>query len=739
MFKTKQLDLSQTTTDLVGWHEAGRVNTMSYYQDNQYENGYASIQAIARKFQEIVPYAVNAQDKPVKNANIVNVLARPNKDMSGLDFREALAVMTLVHNKVYVRVWHRGTKASESTIEGFSFLEGVSELDFPDGIKYKDFTGNIYDDDEVMVFKSMNPYNLEKGYSTANAARRWATLDDYIAAYQTGFFKNGAVPAGILTIASPTTQEFEDDVRNLQNLHRGAGKNNNLMYVHRPIDTATGQPSSVAQVEWQETSQTNKDLSLDKLFDQVNKKIDSAYGVPASIRGVGENNNYATARTDQQNFMMNTIKPFTNKIWDRFTFELNRITGGLGYTLAFEIAMPQIAEEELTFAEKKQTETETLMSLVDKGFTLESAVSALGLPDEYLLLDKPEEPTVALEKPTEDVAEVDEGDEVEDAPDVDEATKKLDPLSINCKHCGRYLFKATGTVIIEDSPCPKCKATNNFKIINPLGNDVTHEFTFEETEPKDIKMVALSKQLSPEQVALTKDKIANVMRQQMEEQINATDVKTKAVGDANEDKIKLYAKEILSLTMPLITSEGMKQYLLARTIEGIEVEDLTTFALDKKQIERYQKYLEGIVQGYSEDTSEAIRKTLDTSITDNLPISEVKKNLSGIMNTDEWRVQRLALSETNRAGNTGSIYAMEKVAKDSKLTINKIWQSQGSACEYCRALNGKEVGVTEVFVPKDDEITGADGGTMKNTFGHMDVPTAHSNCGCYTTYKVVKD
>ncbi len=42
---------------------------------------------------------------------------------------------------------------------------------------------------------------LYVGYSPSEASR-WATLDDYIADFQAGFFENGAVPAGQFIIAA---------------------------------------------------------------------------------------------------------------------------------------------------------------------------------------------------------------------------------------------------------------------------------------------------------------------------------------------------------------------------------------------------------------------------------------------------------------------------------------------------------------------------------------------------------
>ncbi len=101
--------------------------------------------------------------------NVTNVLARPNRDMSGLDFREALAVMALVHDKVYIRVHHKSTRITETSVEGFTFLEGVSENKIDDRIEYRT-NGKVYSTDEVIVLKNINPYNLGGGFSASRGA-----------------------------------------------------------------------------------------------------------------------------------------------------------------------------------------------------------------------------------------------------------------------------------------------------------------------------------------------------------------------------------------------------------------------------------------------------------------------------------------------------------------------------------------------------------------------------------------
>lgn len=63
-------------------------------------------------------------------------------------------------------------------------------------------------------------------------------------------------------------------------------------------------------------------------------------------------------------------------------------------------------------------------------------------------------------------------------------------MKVECKHCGRFLFKAAGTVVIEGLICPNtgCKAALNFKIVNSdPAQDIKYKFVDPERPPRTAK------------------------------------------------------------------------------------------------------------------------------------------------------------------------------------------------------------------------------------------------------------
>jgi len=445
LFKRKPIAQSLSLVDLAGWHG---LDSYEHFKDNQYENAFPSITKIADQVAVTMPYAKDETGKRVAS-NIITRLEHPNQGMSGAEFREALAVMTLVHPEVYVLAWHRegvtsfpGGKITSNNLSGFTFLEGVVKM-VQDGTVTYQYCGSQYTPKEVIELKGINPYNLSKGFSASQSAKRWTNLDDYLADYQTGFFKNGAVPAGMFLIVAPTPKEYEDIKDKMQAAQRGAKNNNNVMYSHTPIDPTTGKPTTVSQITWIPFNVGNKDLSLKDLFNQINKKIDSSYGVPASIRGVNDSNTYASVQADEIIFTKYVVYPFIMKLWDRFSHELNRITGGTGIVITFDYEFPQVAEEQLTISQKQTADLANIATLKSQGYTLKQAVLALKLPDSYLL----------LEEATVDDDNVDNGGDTKASPDTEDGTGNKqarqiaqsgkDPDGIYSEK-GRFLAKKLG-------------------------------------------------------------------------------------------------------------------------------------------------------------------------------------------------------------------------------------------------------------------------------------------------------
>jgi len=676
-FKRKTFAQDIANQTLMGWSPVG-TSIYQHYKHNDYENAYGSIRAIANRFMAIRPYTVNEKGERVPS-NVKDKLYHPNQQMSSVDFREALAVMSLVHPEPLILVWTNdadeikmGGTITPDNIAGFTFLEHASKNIVNGKTTYHAY-GKSFTDKEVLNLRSINPYDLSEGFSTSMAAKRWTTLDDYIADYQKGFFENGAVPAGQFVIRTRTANEFNDITRGLQEKHRGAGKNNNVTYVHDPIDPSTNKPVG-ATIEWIPFSTTNKDLDLKSIFENVNKKIDSAYGVPATIRGVNDSVTYASAQVDERNFVINVVEPFTMKVWTKFTHELNRVTGGTGVAIVFDLEIPQVADEEKVKAETRQINLNMLAQAIEAGYTLESAVEALQLDHSYLKLE---------------ASAVEEVEESDDNADVDVAQE------------------------VEDSPNPDLVETGYYKS---------------------------TKEMTQEQRVGYEQQITQVARKLMEQQVERAVQTSKSVGTATQDELDEFARDMSRIATGIMLVQGIEEYqkginlLLEAGFSAPEAR----YIVSETAIQRYTSYVRNVGQSYSSDTTQAIREVLKEAQAQGLTRQDTQLRLRNIMQTDDWRVTRLAVSETNRAGSIASLDSMEQIQRTTGTRLYKVWNTSSlDPCEYCQALNKSRVEITTPFVSLNETVRGVDGGEITNNFTSMEVTQMHPNCHCYMTYEVV--
>lgn len=451
------------------FNRGGLNSIFANLNSNAYETAYPSINAIAKEFMQVRPFAIDGNGKKVEDVPALNALYHPNQKDSSVMFSQKLAVSTLVHRKTYLLVWRRegrdifpGGRITPQNIAGYTFLE-FPTITRRDGKTFYAVGSQEFTDDEVITVPGgVDPDNLYAGYSPNEASRRWAKLDDYIADFQAGFFENGAIPAGQFVVTAATDDDYNDTVDMLEKKHKGAGKNGNVSYSHRPINQNTGKLAE-AQIEWIPFSQSNKDIDFKNLFEQVNKRIDTAFGVPQIVKGVDDAATYANAQVAEKGFAKRAVYPLLLVNYTQITHELNRITNGLGVAITFKYELPKVSDEEKVDAEATKIQTETIILLLDKGYSLNSIVDSLEFSNAFKNLKTAEEEAKIIN----DKPDVDEGGEVRESPDPDkiDGIKPLNAYELKCEDCGRYLGNTTqplsATIKCSNS---KCKHDTTFTV-----------------------------------------------------------------------------------------------------------------------------------------------------------------------------------------------------------------------------------------------------------------------------------
>ena len=366
-----------------------------------FDNIFPSVNAIAQRFSTVIPYAVTSDGRRLNPAPAaLKALYAPNDTYSCLEFLKLIASGMLTQSHVDILIWTTegpGGNITPDNITGYTLLPSNSRvyndtrsnwyhrvtMDLGDGARQYEFTR----DETISLSYSRHPDDPTRGISPAMTIKKWANVDDMIADYERGFFGNNAVPAGMLGIVSENAEDFQRNRARLEETFRGAGNNNGIAYNMIPVDPLTHKPSQTSKLVWVPFQNPNDSLDLQTVNDVVNNRLANALAVPDIIRGIDNGQTYANAEMAERAFIENTLKPLCMTVWDKWQFELDRITGGLGYGITFTLDLPAQTEVEKIQAETQQIRVNNLLQLVNAGASVEAAAEALNLPETYRRLD----------------------------------------------------------------------------------------------------------------------------------------------------------------------------------------------------------------------------------------------------------------------------------------------------------------------------------------------------------------
>lgn len=700
---------AKSQVNLVGAPSFAQVNPYGLYnhfKSDEYASHYPNVRPITNEFMQIVPYAIDANGKPTKHA-VIDALYHPNRRDSLPMFLEKLGVSVLSNSYTYLLVWRRENNKAQpggefgykgKNVAGFTFLENPA-VDYRDGkIYYKMGAQQFSEDDVIAIPGGSRPDDLYGGYSPALSAAKWATLDGYIADFQNGFFQNNAIPAGVFKVAASTPTEYKDMVEQLKDRHQGAGNNNNVSYTHVPID-AQGKLAP-AQIEYVPFAQSNKEIDFEPLLKHVDDRLSESYGVSSIIKGVDSSAKYSNAEVSEAGFAKRAVKPLPLRIYSQITHELNRITGGLGVAITFKYDIPAVSDAEYVKAQTKEVEANIILKYTSDPYnwSLDSVIDAFQLSQSYKLLKQGTGKTVI----DNDKPEVDEGNEVDQSPDptlIDGVTP------VNKLKEGGIVEKTDVLVTGEaTSTNPKAKLTNEEKLYKSAKKYMKSQVDRSTSEYK-------------------------------------ADVSDEVKPEPTEDELVTFIDDMMvTITAILITNGeiGYAEVTRLMVAYGISTDLLTEFNLTDTIKDGYKMYLRKVGNSYGSDTAQIIRETLAMAKDEGLSNAETIKNLRAIMDTSEYRIKRLAVTELNRSQDIGNIESVRLAEAQTGVHFEKsLFHPNGAQCEFCKALEGVWTSVNEPLLSIGQSVVGVDGGILVNDFATNEGYDPHPNGNGVPIYRVV--
>lgn len=325
-----------------------------------YENLFAQVRPLIDEMKLVVPYGIgrNGAKLPSNRTPELNVLLYPNDEMGYNEFIDLAFATWLTELELNIHVW----RDKRGNVFGYSILPPGSKMYLGSGkyyfqIQNADGEMETLSKDDVMTLRfSRSPRDPMRGVSPATASIIWAQIDDLMAQYQRAFFQNGAVPATITFVTASSREAFNKKVKELERGLKGAHNRNKTLYAYRQMldDNTTGDEIEVKQIQG-----NNSTLAIKDLYGIICDKMNKSVGVSNFILGDDSSAKYDNAELSDHQFTKRRVYPALISFWGQFQHELDRITGGLGYAISFDLEIPELTDRIKTKAEIKRIEAET--------------------------------------------------------------------------------------------------------------------------------------------------------------------------------------------------------------------------------------------------------------------------------------------------------------------------------------------------------------------------------------------
>lgn len=545
--------------------------------------------------------------------------------------------------------------------------------------------------DEIIHFKTFNPFSDVLGMSTIETARLSVETDFFTKEYNRRFFQNDAVPNAALTHPDSLSVEAQNRILDKWNdKYSGFRKSHKIALLHGGMDI--------------KLLGTHNDMQFIEQSRMSRDDILALFGVPKTALGITDDVTVSNAQATNYILSLRTVKPRMHRIVDTLNeFFLPHFKDS---SLSFDFISPVQEDKtelvttnatrfnngQLTINEWRQ---EDGLPPIDGGDVvfLPFGLSAYGSPIE----EKKVIP--ATQKSfTERMKE-----------DITRALKK------------RNVKNQTSTMPVNDAT-----VFENNSQRNRTGMDSE-------------KFEVLGKKLSDQQrkreepyIKRMKEIILGIFEKQRKEIIKNIPTLLKSKGKKaivpypiDEDKwINTTINLITPLMGELFTSEGKNAYQNL----GLDPDDFTISTPTAQEFLRKnaKKFAGEITQTTTNIVRNEIADYLDQGFTIAEMVSALTEEFEGFdfAPFTKDRAEMIALTETHRTASESELQSW----KESGLVVKKIWYTalDERVCPECDSLHGTEVDIDEPFVDQE----GLREMGFKNYDGDIAITQLHPRCRC---------
>lgn len=205
------------------------------------------------------------------------------------------------------------------------------------------------------------------------------------------------------------------------------------------------------------------------------------------------------------------------------------------------------------------------------------------------------------------------------------------------------------------------------------------------------------------------DKLERAAKDLMEAQIDRAvdELKdTQAAIEPTENELDTFIIAMMAVISAILIANGESEYAAGVIAAGLSLDDLQGFTFTTEADDAYRAYLRRVGNSYGNDTAESIRKVLAEASEQGLTRKETEAALKNILNTDDYRVKRLARTELNNSQNIGKLEGMKSLAAETDTSWEKTIDHSGVApCPLCQSQEGVWTAINEPLWALDTTIS----------------------------------
>lgn len=641
-------------------------------------------------------------------------------------------------------LWEATAAYPELTGECFWYLVGPKNNPTeiwvlrPDWVSIKDTKGELISSyaygppgdtkiilpfESVIHFKDFNPNNWYRGYGPVRAGDKAIAIDEYAADYNKSYFYNSAVPGGVLSTEQELKEEQREQLRDeWERLHRGKNKAFRIAVLE-------------AGLKWEAVGMNRKEMDFTEGRRLSRDEIMAMFRVPKPLLTFDDVNR-AAAKEARAILLENVV-----------THKMRRICSFLN-----EFLLPRYGDDSLFFDFENPVPN-------DETLTLNKHKAELaGAPWKTVNEVREEENLLPIEggdKLMMPISLVDAGAERTEADKKEQKRRKLFTFNVRIPtypyvkyEYDQAVQRLTGKVealLLAMIHSKRTKApvkpqearkAQEGEIVQEDQREGRWKTMVKRTDTREVRYIQILGNLFNDQQARVMQRINDDLKRAIgaegaipKDQYKAALGKVRAnistVTDLSEDD-QIFVENLMSYIRTIIEAEGIQQ------IQALK--DGGVFYMQTKAIQAYLK-TDGVkfISEINEETADQLREELAEAIEKQESIAQIRERVERVYgDATGYRATRIARSEVLRATN----FATEQAYIQSGVVKKKEWLTAKDerVCPWCGPMDGKTIGVKEVFFEEGDKIKGKNenGKTVTMTVGVDDVshPPLHPNCRC---------